>query len=457
MKKWIRRGAALCAAVLLAVTGTIGCLAAVTEKETTVVVKEMDLEVTVPAGYHVLTPDMSENDGAFLLAGITDPAGKLQEYRDNGIYLHLLSEETGLSFYYMKKESTTTQQVFNLRDCTEENRQYVLEILDEADDPDLGIETVAELTYDHAQMPMVHSVAHADNKKGGTSYEEGYSTILNGYSVTIECFMDEEGDTEKAGQLLKELMLGTRFTNIKAPPTVEEARQEVLQVFLPLILLIGTLLMALIIWTVSKKRKERRSARLTNDLTEFNRERRLMRERAEKEGLTIEEPVLVINETECTDEEVETACKAHFLKRKPAYTFGLPLLGIVYLAVAVLINGDILARLLMAILGVYLFLMPYLSYRRTLREEKNVYRKLRTRGAKYVFCEEYMRVYGIQSAAQHPYFCLWKVIETKNCYYLYYTYDRCYIMRKDGFAVGSEEEFRRLMREKVGKKAQLKK
>ena len=99
MKKWIRRGAALCAAVLLAVTGTIGCLAAVTEKETTVVVEEMDLEVTVPAGYHVLTPDMSENDGAFLLAGITDPAGKLQEYRDNGIYLHLLSEETGLSFY----------------------------------------------------------------------------------------------------------------------------------------------------------------------------------------------------------------------------------------------------------------------------------------------------------------------------------------------------------------------
>ena len=97
MKKWIRRGAALCAAVLLAVTGTIGCLAAVTEKETTVVVEEMDLEVTVPAGYHVLTPDMSENDGAFLLAGITDPAGKLQEYRDNGIYLHLLSEETGLT------------------------------------------------------------------------------------------------------------------------------------------------------------------------------------------------------------------------------------------------------------------------------------------------------------------------------------------------------------------------
>ena len=62
-----------------------------------------------------------------------------------------------------------------------------------------------------------------------------------------------------------------------------------------------------------------------------------------------------------------------------------------YLAVAVLINGDILARLLMAILGVYLFLMPYLSYRRTLREEKNVYRKLRTRDSKYVFCEEYMR------------------------------------------------------------------
>ena len=30
-------------------------------------------------------------------------------------------------------------------------------------------------------------------------------------------------------------------------------------------------------------------------------------------------------------------------------------------------------------------------------------------------------------------------------------------MRKDGFAVGSEEEFRRLMREKVGKQAQLKK
>ena len=86
-----------------------------------------------------------------------------------------------------------------------------------------------------------------------------------------------------------------------------------------------------------------------------------------------------------------------------------------------------------------------------------MYRKLRTRGAKYVFCEEYMRVYGIQSAAQHPYFCLWKVIETKNFYYLYYTYDRCYIMRKDGFAVGSEEEFRRLMREKVGKQAQLKK
>ena len=103
MKKWFCRRLApgLCALLMmLALPVTLQVSAKATTEETTVAVDSMEMEVHVPAGYYVLTPDMAENDGDFLLAGITDAASKIQEYRDNGIYLNLVSEDQSISISF---------------------------------------------------------------------------------------------------------------------------------------------------------------------------------------------------------------------------------------------------------------------------------------------------------------------------------------------------------------------
>lgn len=463
MKKWFCRRLApgLCALLMMvALPVTLQVSAKATTEETTVAVDSMEMEVHVPAGYYVLTPDMAENDGDFLLAGITDAASKIQEYRDNGIYLNLVSEDQSISISFFKKESTTNEQIYNLSDCSKEDQDYVLSLLDEADDPDLGLESQAEYFRDHPQMLMIHTVAQADNGNGGTAYEESYTTIVNGYSVSISVYMPQKGeDVEAAGEALKEIVMGVEFTNILPIPTVEELRAEAMNVLIPLATLIGSLIVALIIWGVDKKRKATRSARLAEDLTEFNRARRLAREEAEKSGIPFEEPVLFVNETNCSDFEIDGACRMHFLRSRWLYTFGVPLLGLCFVLEALFLSGDVITRLLMGGLGLYFMAVPYISFRRLHKEEQNVYRKLRTRAAKYVFCEEVMRVYGIQSAAQHPYFCLWKVVETKQNFYLYYTSERCYILRKDGFMNGEKDvaSFRALLKEKMGKHVHVKK
>ena len=256
MKKWFCRRLApgLCALLMiLALPVTLQVSAKATTKETTVTVDSLEMDVHVPAGYYVLTPDMAENDGDFLLAGITDAASKIQEYRDNGIYLNLISEDQSVNISFFKKESTTNEQIYNLNDCSKEDQEYVLNLLDEADDPDLGLESQAEYFRDHPQMLMIHTVAQADNGSGGTAYEESYTTIINGYSVSISVYMPEKGDNvEAAGKALKEIVMGVDFTNILPIPTVDEMRQEALNVVIPLGTLIGSLIVALIIWSVDK-------------------------------------------------------------------------------------------------------------------------------------------------------------------------------------------------------------
>ncbi len=159
-------------------------------------------------------------------------------------------------------------------------------------------------------------------------------------------------------------------------------RAEAMNVLIPLATLIGSLIAALIIWGVDKKRKATRSARLAEDLTEFNRARRLAREEAEKTGVPFEEPVLFVNETNCSDFEIDASCRMHFLRSRWLYTFGVPLLGLCFVLEALFLSGDVITRLLMGGLGLYFMAVPYISYRRLHKEEQNVYRKLRTRAAR---------------------------------------------------------------------------
>ena len=85
------------------------------------------------------------------------------------------------------------------------------------------------------------------------------------------------------------------------------------------------------------------------------------------------------------------------------------------------------------------------------KSEIGVYKKARTREARYYFRADDFRITGIQSAALYPYFQILDAYESGGYFYLYYADERAYILKADCFTQGSAEEFRNLLRKQLGK------
>ena len=85
------------------------------------------------------------------------------------------------------------------------------------------------------------------------------------------------------------------------------------------------------------------------------------------------------------------------------------------------------------------------------RNNQNAYRKYPSRTARYYFRSEDFRLSGIQSSTVYPYFQITKAYETKNYFYLYFSDEQAYYVKKSEFSKGEPVEFRKLLKEKLGK------
>ena len=68
---------------------------------------------------------------------------------------------------------------------------------------------------------------------------------------------------------------------------------------------------------------------------------------------------------------------------------------------------------------------------------------------KYAFYKNFFTIESTQGNTQFLYFKLYKIVETKEYFYIYVTREFAYIVSKDGFIKGNKEEFSKFMKKKV--------
>lgn len=99
--------------------------------------------------------------------------------------------------------------------------------------------------------------------------------------------------------------------------------------------------------------------------------------------------------------------------------------------------------LFLAILFIFLIIRLYLPIRRYKKTQKN-YAKNKEMNFKFAFYPYYFTI------GKKPiyYFKLYKVFETKNCFYLYVNEDNAAILNKNGFEIGTADEFSKFIKKK---------
>ena len=160
---------------------------------------------------------------------------------------------------------------------------------------------------------------------------------------------------------------------------------------------------------------------------------------------------LLENDTFCSDVAVKRFCQFHSFRKNLFRNSVFLLLGVASVVMAIVYDDNWFMRLLLAALGVYMIVQPFLAMDKMTKTEIGVYKKARTRDAHYTFREEDFRISGIQSPMMYPYFQILDAYEDKDFFYLYYTDDRAYLVDKNGFTQGEAAELRKLLKERLGK------
>lgn len=67
----------------------------------------------------------------------------------------------------------------------------------------------------------------------------------------------------------------------------------------------------------------------------------------------------------------------------------------------------------------------------------------------YMFYKNIFKVENVDGKAQILYFKLYRVVETKTCFYIYISRQYAFIVSKSGFTKGTAEEFKQFLKKKM--------
>ena len=227
MKKRIL--SALCA-LLLAVSCAAPAFAGLLEDTETFEIPEMNLTVELPAGMYVFTRDSLSPlspDPDLADAGITDAQTQLSEMEDYGGYLLAKTEDGLLTINISKKESSSTQSVFDFTLLSDEDFQSFIDTMSSTDGAGEELLDYSVTRYDdQPERPFVAVHLKVDTSKGTNAMEDGgvmeelsYVTIVNGFSISIDGVTN--GDmTQEQKDLLRRIADSAHITEVLEKPTL---------------------------------------------------------------------------------------------------------------------------------------------------------------------------------------------------------------------------------------------
>lgn len=445
-----RIASALCA-VLLALGCAVPAFAA---EKTTYTIEEMNITLELPDDLYVFeqsdfnildpNPDLEK-------AGFTDPQEQLEMMQEYEIYLTAVSQDQMLSINVAKKDSTTTQSVYDLSQLTDEQFEEFLDTMRGEDDTTDEIEAYEVQRYDdQPERPFFTIRMKMNSEQYGEKEELCYVTVVNGYSVTIDGVA--EGDmTQEQSDLLREIADSVHVTQIIEQETIELNAATIFSLLFPLVLIV--FLIALGVGMRIRRghaMKERRA--LADRMSEYRRAQKKLEEEAAAEGRTPEEPeTLFRNKTTYNEEVAHAFVQFHFLRRKLGVMIGYAVFALFMAASAFVLDSEWYMRLILFGVGVFLVVWMCLMPGKLYNNVMATFKKAKNKENEYTFRADDFRIAGVQSASVFPYFQVTRAYESGKYFYLYFGEEQAYYIAKDGFTVGDADGFRTFLKEKLGK------
>lgn len=445
-----RIASALCA-VLLALGCAVPAFAA---EKTTYTIEEMNITLELPDDLYVFeqsdfnildpNPDLEK-------AGFTDPQEQLEMMQEYEIYLTAVSQDQMLSINVAKKDSTTTQSVYDLSQLTDEQFEEFLDTMRGEDDTTDEIEAYEVQRYDdQPERPFFTIRMKMNSEQYGEKEELCYVTVVNGYSITVDGVA--EGDmTQEQSDLLREIADSVHVTQIIEQETIELNAATIFSLLFPLVLIV--FLIALGVGMRIRRghaMKERRA--LADRMSEYRRAQKKLEEEAAAEGRTPEEPeTLFRNKTTYNEEVAHAFVQFHFLRRKIGVMIGYAVFALFMAASAFVLDSEWYMRLILFGVGVFLVVWMCLMPGKLYNNVMATFKKAKNKENEYTFRADDFRIAGVQSASVFPYFQVTRAYESGKYFYLYFGEEQAYYIAKDGFTVGDADGFRTFLKEKLGK------
>lgn len=395
-----------------------------------------DFTLQIPDGMYRLSPDLSQDDPAWALAGVADPAAKIKDYVDMGVLVNFVSQDKGTSISIMQRTSDYAVNIHSLALLDEEKKAQVLADLAESNNEDLTITKdwfpAGDILFYRVRLDMAGE---------SPMHELLYGTIINGYALNIDIFGGEEPISPQQEAMMEDLVKSIQFTNITEKPLPDP--MDLTSTLVLLALLLVSILVPLVYVPVKSKRDKKEKARLAEQLSEYHRTHGAN----EAEG-----QILFQNRTDCTKEAIHTFSYFQaYVKNMGELIFGA-MMCLVMLGTSFLLDAEWWIKLIAAGVTVYyaykIIAMPGAVEKIQLK----VYGRGPSQTAQYIFYPEVFRVSGIQSTSVVPYFQITDVRRRGQYLYLYYGPDNAYMVDQYGFTQGEFEEFQQFIREKTGKR-----
>lgn len=89
---------------------------------------------------YTFTPSTPVDDPSWALAGVADAQGKLEEYRDMGGVVEMVSEDGETSILLTQSTTDDSESIFNLEDLTEEEQAEFLDGLAQTKTDEIQLE-----------------------------------------------------------------------------------------------------------------------------------------------------------------------------------------------------------------------------------------------------------------------------------------------------------------------------
>lgn len=157
------------------------------------------------------------------------------------------------------------------------------------------------------------------------------------------------------------------------------------------------------------------------------------------------------NETKFSQKEYDIFLNVH--KKEYEFSESAYMLYIIVFFILCIWLSFLGKKVLLGI-GLCICFMIYLWYKivrpaLNVKKEKEKFKIEGTILNNYKFYKNYFRVESSGKQANILYLKIYRIVETKECYYIYISKENAFIISKDGFIKGNQTEFTKFLKKKV--------